>query len=264
MNKISGLVCVRNGIELDYAFREAILSLVPCCHEVVVCDSDSDDGTTEAIEELCKTDSRVRRINRPWVKPNRDAKWWVDWLNWARERVSHPMLLQLDADEILDSSGYGLVQEAANNNECRWFWRNNYWQHPFQLAAKHEICGYLVVRLLPSVEYLCSDEPCLWGPGQEYPIRLKAGWGRNGPEEFADPRLLIHHLGFLRRNESMFKKVETVNTGFFGEGDKRLHQAEAEGKNWMHYVVPNNPPRPYTGGHPQLMVDWCRARGYTI
>src|SRR5437868_2361863 len=99
--KISGYVNVRNGIRLDYCFREAILSLVPACDEVVVCDSDSDDGTTQAILDLMEIHPSIRYLNRPWDNPHRHITWWVEWLNWTRERLEYPLQLTLDADEVL-------------------------------------------------------------------------------------------------------------------------------------------------------------------
>jgi glycosyltransferase involved in cell wall biosynthesis len=47
MKTLAGILCIRNGLKLDYCFREAGQSLLGVCDEVVICDSDSDDGTRQ-------------------------------------------------------------------------------------------------------------------------------------------------------------------------------------------------------------------------
>jgi glycosyltransferase involved in cell wall biosynthesis len=69
---ISGLTIIRNGVQLDYPFLEAIRSALPICDEYVVIVGKSDDDTLEAVEGL--REPKIRIIETVWserVKPQR-------------------------------------------------------------------------------------------------------------------------------------------------------------------------------------------------
>jgi len=61
---VSGLTILRNGIRLDYPFREAIRSALPICDEYTVVVGHSDDGTREAVEDL--RDPKIRIVDTHW------------------------------------------------------------------------------------------------------------------------------------------------------------------------------------------------------
>ncbi len=44
------LLRIRNGDSLGYCWREAATSLLPVVDELILCDSDSNDGTREAMD----------------------------------------------------------------------------------------------------------------------------------------------------------------------------------------------------------------------
>lgn len=274
--KISGLVCVRNGISLDYCFQEAIQSLVPACDEVVVCDSDSDDGTTEVIQTLAATYPTIRIINRPWTKPWREITWWTDWLNWARERLEHPLLLQLDGDEVLCPKAIPSILEIARVAEnlddmphdpsltdhgqvypsgSRWFHRLNFWKDTQHLVPPGRVCGEQVVRMGSSKLWLPSDEPHPEGLPE---IQRRAGWPPN-----AAPEMRIFHYGFLRKEKAFIEKVRAVNGAFFGVFDDRIARAEAQGTPWLNEFT-DMPMVTYYQEHPPVAHAWLKERGYAI
>jgi hypothetical protein len=61
---VSGFTFVRNAVKLDYPVKEAVLSILPLCDEVVVAVGNSDDHTRELIEEI--GDHRIRIIETVW------------------------------------------------------------------------------------------------------------------------------------------------------------------------------------------------------
>ena len=61
---ISGFTFIRNAIKYDYPVREAILSILPLCDEVVVAVGDSDDGTRDLIESI--DSASVRILDTKW------------------------------------------------------------------------------------------------------------------------------------------------------------------------------------------------------
>lgn len=252
--KISGYICCSNAVKLDYAFRESALSLIPVCDEVVLSIGPSDDGTREIAEELCALDSRVRILDYPIPLPTRVITFWTDWLNWTRERLSFPMQLTLDADEVLYPRSYQPIHEAAEKGECRWFQRYNFWGDTKHTAPHGRVCGEQVVRLGPTDLWMPSDEPHLEG---EPEIRLRAGWPPNAHDDMA-----IAHLGFLRFNSAFFGKVRAVNGAFFGSYDERLERAEVEGVHWSTYCPFDIPLLDHPGDIPEVAHQWLRDRGH--
>lgn len=272
--KISGYICVRNGLELDYCFREAILSLVPACDELVVCDSDSTDGTTQEIEKLAAIHPTIRRINRPWAKPWRHITWWVEWLNWTRERLEYPLQLTLDADEVLCPKAVGPIRMAAElaehidiphdgrlvdhnpvfNSGSHWFRRLNFWQDAQHLCPHGTVCGEQVVRMGATNLWLPSDEPHPEGLPE---IQRRAGWPPNAATDWR-----VFHYGFLRKQQALIEKVRVVNGAFFGTMDDRLLKAERDGTPWLNEYGFSAPLINYYQEHPEIAHDWLRERGY--
>lgn len=249
MNKISGYTCVRNGISLDYCFDLTIQSLLPVCDEVVVCDSDSDDGTRARLDAMAIYDHKVKVINRPWPNPHREINWWLDWINWTRGHLSHPVQLMLDADEVLDPASYETVRTMANDGACGSFERLNFYGGADRVASEGWVCGHYVARLGPRQYFMPSDEPHFEG---EPEIRQKAA---------KHPTLRIFHYGFLRKPEAFYRKSKVVMNGFFGREDPRVVKCAADGvKNWAD-VIPV-PTTKFEGEHPAIALDWLRERGW--
>lgn len=61
--KVSGFTFIRNGIQLDYPFREAIRSILPLVDEMVVAVGNSADETRSAVEAL---DPKIKIIDTIW------------------------------------------------------------------------------------------------------------------------------------------------------------------------------------------------------
>lgn len=250
--KLSGYICVRNALRLDYCVRLAARSLLPVVDELVICDSDSTDGTRELFDLWAAREPKLRVINYPWPNPVGDSLWWVNWLNFARERLSHEMQITLDADEVLDDSPAcrAAVREAAEDGGCRWFDRLNFWRDGRSVIPEGHCCGKLVARMGPAKFWMPSDEP--HHPG-ECEILDRA---------VLDGRLRIFHLGFLRRTDAFYAKAKVVLPAFFTRYDQRLEFAERDGKqlhesecDFTDFLVP------YRGPWPSEVVEWMRERG---
>lgn len=252
--KISGYICASNVVLRDYSFREAALSLLPVCDELVLSIGPSEDQTMEIAKALVESDSRVRILEYPLHMPVRDIHWWTKHLNWTRERLTHPMQLTLDADEVLYPRSYQPIRDAAKNGECRWFQRYNFWGDTKHTAPHGRVCGEQVARLGPTSLWMPSDEP---HPEGEPEIRMRAGWPPNAHDDMA-----IAHLGFLRKPEAFFGKVRAVNGAFFGSYDERLERAEKEGVHWSTYCPFDIPLLDHPGDIPEVAHQWLRDRNH--
>jgi len=61
---VSGFTFIRNALKLDYPIKEAILSILPMCDEVVVAVGNSDDDTRKYIEDIGS--DKIRIIDTVW------------------------------------------------------------------------------------------------------------------------------------------------------------------------------------------------------
>ena len=95
MPTIGGNVCVRNGNKLDYCWKESVISLLPVCDTVVVCDGESDDGTYQEMQEWARREPRLAICVYKWRHPKGDIDFWTSWLNYALIKIPY---LKRDCD----------------------------------------------------------------------------------------------------------------------------------------------------------------------
>lgn len=254
LDGLSGLVIVKNAIDLDYCIEECVRSMLRVCDEVVVGYIMSDDETFAIIRNIMAEDNRLRLVECPdFTQARGDAEWFVNWLNFTRGFLRYNMMLQLDADEILDDRPAVLeaIRNAVRDKHTLRVDRLNYFKDPFHLVPDGEMLGKYVLRIGPSDYFLPSDEP---RSIEEAPILALA-------QRHDD--IKIHHVGFLRPQDKFYMKAEVVLRAFFNEFDPRLVRARDAGKpiheseiSWLGRLVP------YDGYKPADVIAWMRARGH--
>lgn len=257
MMPLSGFVCVRNAIKLDYCIDLTIQSLLPVCNVVYVCDSDSDDGTTEMTQTWEEVyDGKLRYLNRPWSEPNGNISWLIDWMQWTQKHLPEGSHIYLDADEVLDPSGYDRIREAHKKGECLWFRRINYWGNVWQEAPHGTVCAHEVARFGPSTMKMYSDEihDGVQFALPEPEMRVRA---------VRHPSLVLHHFGFCRKREALFDKVAVNLRAFFGQDqDPRLIEAmKHPEKHWTEFCPFNQPLLPALVPVPEFCKPWLQERG---
>lgn len=112
---ISGFTFVRNGIRLDYPFRESILSMLPLVDELIVAVGNSEDGTRRAIEQL--NSFKIKIIDSVWddslreggrvlaVETNKAMASITPKATWA---------IYLQADEVIHEQDYEAIRLAMH------------------------------------------------------------------------------------------------------------------------------------------------------
>lgn len=255
--KLIGLVVVRNFITYDYCPIEAVKSLMPFCHQVILSDMQSDDGSWEAMNDIFRSYKEVVVERQPWDKPENDPQWWVKALNYARTKFisGDDMLLQLDADEILGpESKEGIDEAMAQPHYGAFFERYNFWGTPWLMAPHNRYCGTMVARLGPARLYLPSDEPT---PAHRVNIRDVA-------QEY--PNLHIYHYGAVRDPKKFLAKSLATQNYFFGSCDQRLVDCIGSEVPWYQQrdFFDGEPLREFKGNHPEVIWQWLRERGHKL
>ncbi len=256
MITLGGNVCVRNGIELDYCWRECVESLLPICDEVVICDGESDDGTQEEIRAWAAVEPKIKLCVYPWPDPKGDLEFWVNWIQYARQHVKSDFMIQLDADEILCPTSYAALNELRNMDYPQyfslWFDRLNFWKDHKHTIPPGVCLGHRVIRVAPRGVWMPSDGP--------HPNGAECvGMARD-----ASSPMTIFHYGFLRKHDAFFRKARALQKYFFNSYDYRLEEQEGNGSwmedirnvEWTQNLVP------YHGEHPPIAKPWLAQRGY--
>ena len=99
--KISCLMLTRNLISQGYPFVETILSVIPYCEEMIICEGYSNDGTYEVLRKLEKSyDNKIILKREKWVGKKDLGDVFAQILNDAKEESSGDYILKLDPDHV--------------------------------------------------------------------------------------------------------------------------------------------------------------------
>jgi len=253
MPTLGGAICVRNGNQLDFCWKEAVASLLPVCDEVLLCvGTGNEDGTEEEARALWAADPKINLCMYPWPEPKGDADFWVKWLNYAREHLKSEWHLQLDADEILYEKGYDEIRRFIEKpNRSAIFTRWNFWRDHRHTIPQGFCCAKHVIRLAPAPLWMASDGYHPMGSGV---ASIAEGTG-----------IEIFHYGFIRKREAFFDKERKLQNYFFNTYDERLARAESYQGNWMQMPEVTGWEAAlddYNGPHPQAAHPWLKERGY--
>lgn len=108
--KISGFTYVRNGIELDYPFLEAIQSALPIVDEMIVVIGDSTDGTREAVEAI--SSDKIKIIDTVWDMNMREGgKIYALQSNIGIDNITGDWAFHIQADEVIHENDIQKIKE---------------------------------------------------------------------------------------------------------------------------------------------------------
>lgn len=220
---LTGTLTTHDVLRYDYCFREAIASLVPVCDEVVVLDAGSTDGTLQALRQIAAAEPRVRVVEGQDWECAPDYRRLDVLANRARQHVTTPWRLMLDADEVVHEASYPAIRAAVEADG---------WGHEAFKVRRLNLYG----DLRHHVRYDCPHKPCDDSPTRLGKVHLEAF---QGAESLQNPtggtlinRAWIFHYGFVRDPAVMVDKVIDMQRWFDGPSgtpDARVVAMKDEG-----------------------------------
>lgn len=244
---IGGTLIARNVLEQDYCIKESLTSLLGFCDEVVICESESTDGTRDFLYEWAGREPRIRIVHAEW-RPVSDwkGKWLADLSNFARRHLRTPYHVSAQADEVYFEHDYDQIRDAARSGFACKVRRLNFWKDAWHLVPKGFVCGHNIVRMAPMTHPFLGDAESLEAGGypQQSEVRLA-------------------HYGFLRHTEAQIRKGISMEEQFCGTHNPIYERMKTEGRKPFDEESFPAALDDYdrTEPHPAVALDWLRERG---
>lgn len=244
---LGGLLFIRNGLEFDYCFQEAIHSLQALCDKVVVLDAGSTDGTAEIVQKYEDQNTMVVCLGEDeWHKQQGREKL-AYFQNLALSFLDTDYYFLLQGDEILHEDSFPSVRKAIDKGvEAFYCSRINLWRdcnNYINVEPEKQPCSINVIRLAKT--------------------KYKSVGDGESVEAIADvsflPDIRIYHYGFVRTKEVMKKKVINMQEDVFqlGYHDPKLDKSDTfDSELWFR----GNELSPITEQHPKFIQEWVKSR----
>lgn len=112
--KVVGFTILRNGVLMDYPFREAILSALPLCDRFIVAVGQSEDETLVEVERLAAQNPQIEVRQSVWDLSQRKggAVLAIETNKVLDQLPPADWVLYLQADEVLHEADYPTIREA--------------------------------------------------------------------------------------------------------------------------------------------------------
>ncbi|MCS6895785.1 MAG: glycosyltransferase family 2 protein [Bacteroidia bacterium] len=241
MRVVGGMI-LRNGVKMDYPFREAILSALPLCEVFYVSVGQSDDGTREAVAAI--GDPRILPIESVWdLNLRQGGAVLAQETNKLLDMLPKAdWVLILQADEVLHEEDYSSIREAM----LQWkddervegllfdylhFYGSYEWVGASRRWYRREV---RIIRPYPDIRAY-KDAQGFRRSGRK--LRVKYSGGR------------VFHYGWVRPPEAQLIKFVEMNR--FWHNDEWIQRHKPE----RFVYSTSDRLRRYEGTHPQVMMS---------
>ncbi len=238
--KISGFTIIRNGVIYAYPFKEAILSILPLCDELVINVGKSDDETLDIVKDI--KDDRIRVIESNWDMTLEGGKVLSVETNRAMAECSGDWLFYIQSDEILHEKYYDVVREELSKNfhkekveGLRFRYKHFYGSYDY-VQDNYRNWYIKEVRIVRKHDNIVS-----WGDAMDF--RHRDGSKINAKDIDAE----IYHYGWVRPPERLIKKRRDFEL-LYNKGET----AEKNISQYENYDDMGNLKR-FTDSHPAVM-----------
>jgi hypothetical protein len=240
--KVSGFTIIRNGVLYAYPFKEAILSILPLCDEMIVNVGKSDDNTLDIIKSI--SDKKIKIIESEWDMTLKDGKVLSMETNNALKECSGDWCFYVQGDEVLHEKYYDNVKMAMkkyfqydNVEGLRFSYKHFYGSYDY-VQDNYRNWYIREVRIIKNNENIVS-----WGDAMDFKHK-------DGSKIFSkDINAEIYHYGWVRSPEKLLSKRKDF--------EKLYHRGEVAEKNitnFQNYDDLGNLKK-FPGSHPEVMME---------
>lgn len=242
--KVSGFTIIRNGVYYAYPFREAILSILPLCDEMIVNVGISDDDTLKTVKSMSEKCSKIKIMESKWDMNLKNGLVLSAETNKALKECSGDWCFYIQSDEVLHEKYYNIVRKELTENiqkknieGLRFRYRHFYGSYDFY-QDNYRNWYIREVRLIKNRDNIIS-----WGDAMDFRhpdgSKIKA---KNIDAE-------IYHYGWVKPPDTLLKKRSDFEK-LYNENDI----AEINIAGFQNYDDLGNLKR-FSQEHPEVMKE---------
>ncbi len=245
--KVSGFTFIKNALQFDYPIKEAILSILPLCDEMIVAVGDSSDATRELITNI--SSDKIRIIDTVWDPSlQREGAVLAAETNKALRAIkSNPdWCFYIQGDEVLHE------QYLENIKQAMLQWKDNPEVEGLLFKYRHFYGSFDYVAT--SSKWYRNEIRIIRPSANIYSYRDAQGF-RKGKDEKLNVKAIdayINHYGWVRPPVTMMDK--TRNFGNYWGGDRITEEFLQTYSGAFDYTQIDMLER-FTGTHPLVMQD---------
>lgn len=245
--KVTGFTFIKNAIKFDFPIKEAILSILPLCDEIIVAVGDCNDGTRELIASIHPT--KIKIIDTVWDGAKiTGGIVLADETNKAFKAISNDSdwCFYIQGDEVLHEDGIENIKTAM---------------HKYKDEKNIDGLLFKYLHFYGSYDYVGSSNK--WYKNEIrviknnkniYSYKDAQGFRKNDNEKLNVKAInaFIHHYGWVKEPRVMNnKRKEGVK---FWDGDKYTDAFDKTDLGDFDYNEIDALEK-YTKAHPSIMKD---------
>lgn len=222
--KVTGFTFIKNAIKFDFPIKEAILSIMPLCDEVVVAVGDCNDGTRELVAAIHPT--KIRIIETIWdATKNIGGIVLADETNKAFKAISKDSdwCFYIQGDEVFHEDGIKKVKTAML-------------KYKDEEAVDGLLFKYL--HFYGSYDYIAASSSwyrneirVIKNNKKIYSYKDAQGFRKNDDEKLNVKAVdaFIHHYGWVKEPKIMMDKIFNASSLWHGadvEEQRKKHHTK--------------------------------------
>lgn len=213
--KVVGFSFIKDAVKMQYPIKEAILSILPLCDEVIVAVGKSDDGTRELVASI---DKKVKIIDTVWdftLKEN--GKLLAAETDKAFKAIGADAdwCIYIQGDEVLHEDGYAEINSAMEE------WKDDRNVDGLLLKYRHFFGSYDYMGI--EAHWYRHEIRIIKNNKNIFSFRDAQGFrkGDNKKLRVKELNAFIHHYGWVQSPEIMKAKHDYKNKIYWnGEFDE--------------------------------------------
>jgi len=252
--KVSGFTFIRNAIKLDYPIVEAIRSILPLCHEVIVAVGNSDDETLKLVQGI---DPKIKIIETVWDDSLREGgQVLADETNKAFKAISEDThwAIYIQGDEVMHEDYYDNIRHAMtkhasdeNIDGLLFNYRHFYGSYDYVGDA---------LQWYPKEIRIIKNNPNIYSFGDAQGFKKENGKKLN----VAQINAHIHHYGWVKSPAAMQRKQESFHKLWHDDQWMKKNIAKADEFDYSEVKALWK----FKGSHPKIMKDRISKKGWTF
>ena len=244
--KVTGFSFIRNALKFEYPVKEAILSILPLCDNMLVAVGNCDDATPELVESI--SPSKIKIINTVWDESLKEGgRVLADETNKAFHAVDEDTdwCFYIQGDEVFHEDGYDEVYSAMKK------YKDDKTVDGL-LFKYHHFYGSFDY-LGSSSRWYRNEIRVIKNDKSIYSYRDAQGFrkGQNEKLNVIPLNACIHHYGWVREPKAMQAKYN--NFGRFWAGSNQWNDKKANEYDGPFDYSHIDALQKFNGTHPKVM-----------